>query len=230
MQDMSSEACAEAPLNKPKALMDNRDQNTYVVARIQNKTNNAALCWMTQNLRLVGSRVLTPDNSDITSNYTLPESVTISSGDTTKRFTTSDQYQSMAYYAGDIAYGTYYNWYTATAGTGASSIISDTTNANGGSSICPKGWRLPTGGNNGEFYQLLNEVTASDVIKTPYNLVYGGYVTSSTLYAAGGEGRYWSAMAGSTSNAYSLFFNSSNVTPSSNLSRYYGLPVRCVAR
>ena len=51
-----------------------------------------------------------------------------------------------------------------------------------------------------------------------YNLVNAGYY-----------GDYWSSVGRSSSNAYSLYFDSGYVYPSLNYSRYLGQSVRCVA-
>ena len=57
-----------------------------------------------------------------------------------------------------------------------------------------------------------------------------GYVgPGSNLGYAGNYGSYWSGRAYSSSYAYSLDFNSSNVVPSNYSRRYNGDSVRCVA-
>ena len=56
----------------------------------------------------------------------------------TKYFAT----ETSGHLVSDNAVGNYYNWYTATAGTGRFSVT-DIVDVEG--SICPKGWGLPTG-------------------------------------------------------------------------------------
>ncbi len=153
-------------------------------------------------------------------------------------------------------YGAYYSWCAATAGTclqgayvdiipnsnniGNAGNVANTTivpaNQNATSSICPKGWQLPISGStttNKSYKKLLNGLSGSAGSTTmrgaPYNFVYGGDVTNSSLYNAGSDGLYWSSAAFSATNAYYLYFNSSNVYPSVSNARYYGLSVRCVA-
>ncbi len=58
---------------------------------------------------------------------------------------------------------------------------------------------------------------------------YAGNVNDSALNNVGSNGRYWSRTANSTNNAYNLNFNSTNVNPANNNSRYNGYSVRCVA-
>ena len=58
-----------------------------------------------------------------------------------------------------------------------------------------------------------------------------GYVNpySSRLYGAGYYGYYWSGRANSSNFAYTLYFRSSSVNPSTLSDRYPGQSVRCVA-
>ena len=66
---------------------------------------------------------------------------------------------------------------------------------------------------------------------TPLFFVGSGYVRPNYHYMllAGYYGRYWSSVANSSSRAYYLYFNSSNVYPSDDYYRYLGQSVRCVA-
>lgn len=57
--------------------------------------------------------------------------------------------------------GNYYSWSAATAGSGGSKVVSTSgqseliVSGTATGSICPKGWRLPTGGSSGEYAKLL---------------------------------------------------------------------------
>jgi hypothetical protein len=55
-----------------------------------------------------------------------------------------------------------------------------------------------------------------------------GYYNGTTLYGRGSNGFYWSSSYYSATNAYSLRFYSSNVTPAYNYDRRYGFPARAV--
>lgn len=227
MQDMSPTACNQAPLNAQKTLTDKRDGAIYTIARIKNQTNDEALCWMTQNLRLVGDRTLTQKDSDVKADFILPSSVTISTSESPKKFSTSDTYQKRVYYANNTSYGAYYNWYTATAGTGVASLTTENEVAE--SSICPKGWRLPTGGNRiGEVYELLNGLGTSTVMAAPYGMVYGGDIRSGAVDASGAYGYLWSSTARSDERACSFSVTYAGINTSDNNYRYYGRAVRCV--
>ena len=194
-------------------LIDTRDNSTYIVSKLAD-----GKCWMTQNLRIAG-KTLTPADSDVTSNYTIPAS-------NLSGFNTYDV--SRAYVNSD---GGFYNWYTATAGTGTQSLSTDGYNTT--VSICPKGWRLPaSGNNNSDFQTLYNNYNSSSALRSsPVNLTLSGYAGSSSMYNQGSLGYYWSSTVYSSSYAYFLSLNSSDVVyPSNHYLKYYGFSVRCVAR
>lgn len=75
MQDMNPSACSNAVEGSTKRLTDTRDGKQYWVAKL--KDGN---CWMTQNLDLdlSTSKALTPDDSDVSSNWTPTRSTTTS--------------------------------------------------------------------------------------------------------------------------------------------------------
>lgn len=129
--------------------------------------------------------------------------------------------------------GNYYQWNTATAGTGGT-----ITAGQAAGSICPKGWRLPTSASTGEFQELATIGNiGSDVSKLtglPYHFVRSGivYQNNNLFGAAGDIGGYWSSTpTTSSSTAYRLDFSgSATVNPSDNNLRRLGYSVRCIAR
>ena len=153
------------------ALTDNRDNDTYAVAKLAD-----GKCWMIENLRLDDSVELSSTNTHnpslpITNVYdatnpTTSNHLSATTDPTTTAWCTSSSSacdnQSMlatnnitlftsntaSGYSAEsnvYSYGNYYNWYSATAGHGkyGSSYGSGYT-APG--DICPAGWHLPTGG------------------------------------------------------------------------------------
>ena len=195
-----------------KTLTDTRDNNTYTVSKLAD-----GKCWMTQNLRIAG-KTITPEDSNVTSNYTIPAS----SLSGFNNYDTSNAYV-------DNTYGGYYNWYTATAGTGTYSL--STNGHNTTASICPKGWRLPTSGNSTSDFQVLyNNYNSSSALRSsPVNLTLSGRVYSSSKLDQG-SGLYWSSTVYDSFNAYLLDLGSSGVYPSNYYGKCYGFSVRCVAR
>ena len=194
-----------------KTLVDTRDDNTYTVSKLAD-----GRCWMTQNLRIAG-KTLTPADSDVTTDYTIPASSLSGfiSYDTSNAYVDSD--------------GGFYTWYTATAGTGTQALSTDGQNTT--VSICPKGWRLPTSGNNGEFEVLYDNYYSSSALRSnPINLTLSGNVAISSRGGQGSYGEYWSSTVYSSSNAYDLSLNASNAGFASHYDKTNGFSVRCIAR
>ncbi len=130
--------------------------------------------------------------------------------------------------------GNHYQWNAATAGTGGAITDGQAT-----SSICPKGWRLPTSASGGEFQKLISASgIGTDVAKftsAPYYFVRGGvvYMNDNLFSYAGKLGLYWSSTPTSnTGTAYNLqFYDSQLINASYNLeNRRNGNSVRCIAR
>ena len=231
MQQMTSEICAATTTpNKTataldtdgshagdpnyvptKTLVDTRDDNTYTVSKLAD-----GKCWMTQSLRII-NKTITPADSDVMTSYTIPASSIsgFSSYDTSNAYVDSD--------------GGFYNWYTATAGTGTYSMSSGNTTV----SICPKGWRLPTGGNsNSEFQALYSNYTSSSALMSnPVNLTLSGYAWSDVHRYQGSGGRYWSSTVDSNKYAYHFYLDTSTTYFAVNYyDKYHGFSVRCIAR
>ena len=124
--------------------------------------------------------------------------------------------------------GNFYQWNAATAGTGGTITSQEAID-----SICPKGWRLPTSNNSnsGSFGGLVGSLNSTTITQAPYYFNPSGNVNSGSLWVAGYGGSYRSSTAvSSTSGAYSLYFSSGYVNPSSNDPRSNGQSVRCLAR
>ena len=194
-----------------KTLVDTRDDNTYTVSKLAD-----GRCWMTQNLRII-NKTLTPADSDVTSNYTIPTSSIngFSSSDTSNAYIDSD--------------GGFYTWYTATAGTGTTALTVNGQNTT--ASICPKGWRLPTSGDNGEFKILDSNYSSSSALRSnPVNLTLSGNVAISSRGGQGSYGEYWSSTVYSSGGAYDLSLNAWNAGFASYYDKTNGFSVRCIAR
>ena len=140
-------------LNVPqRVLSDVRDGSTYKIRKLADGN-----CWMVQNLHLGnGSRTynLTSADSDVTAPFTLPIAQT-SGTQSWGWYTTSSAVNSKhLFYNSSSDTGNWYNWYTATAGTGTLEYMgSDVT-----SSICPKNWQLPSAFNAKSYDNLLKTV------------------------------------------------------------------------
>lgn len=241
MQEMTKDVCAGSPTGVTYSLRDTRDNNSYTVRKF-----NDGRCWMTENLRIYNTTIYPAD-----SDFDIPTSGIFLPNSSKSDFTDANVYTYRSYYSqtDNISAGnnttTYYNWYTVTAGAGnantATNGISVTT------SICPKGWTLPTGGDNGgDFYRLTQaeglytELDGTDVQKrqqstakfrsTPYNFktvgyVMDGYLGHGTMYTY-----WWSGTSRDTNLAYRLgIYNGTIIPGTGSTSRYIGQAVRCIS-
>lgn len=167
LQDLTAEACQALTLEQQYLFYDKRDEKDYTIARL--KDGN---CWMTSNLRLGNAEggasiTLTSEDTNLQTGeeFVLPASAggvwaesnnNQNTTDTKHLYSNGnlwldDDYTSESQAPGNFKatglpaspsqyVGNYYNWYTATAGTG----LYNNTIVDAQSSICPKGWRLPT--------------------------------------------------------------------------------------
>ena len=287
-----------ANLASVSALTDQRDNNTYAIAKLAD-----GKCWMIENLRLESTN---SDNStgalaqgygtsatygnfsgladaesanftDSTTANSLYYSGT-QSGDAsidigTSTFpelrmprynnwnnqstsvnrpqspTTNDATNNTSN-AGMYSYGNYYTWHAAIADTTYyEGIDHDTT------SLCPTGWRLPTGSQStatnsfgalsvalggpegGATADSSSTPTGAVMSKAfrsyPNNFLYSGYFNTSSAKNRGGYGYYWSSTAYNYNDigaSYFLSLLSSRVSPGTNrMTKYSGLSIRCTA-
>ncbi len=224
MQDITSNFCnSSIPAGSTITLTDNRGTNIpYKIIKMGDGT-----CWMAENLRLMNTTI-NSTNSDMTSgSFTIP--VSDISG-----FNDSDKASPKAYYADDVTYGAYYNWYTATAGTAPSG--GDTSG-----SICPKKWKLPAYSGIGSFQSINNSHSGSWTAvngKNGRNFGYNsdnaffpaaGYVGNGSLGYATSSGLYWSRRSRDSCSIYYMNFSSGSVYPQSISTCAVGYSVRCVA-
>ena len=162
------DGCSSMNIGDVTALSDNRDNDTYAVAKLAD-----GKCWMIENLRLDNNSELSSANThnpslpltniyDATSPTTSSHlSPTINPASTawcqsnssacidqsmlaTNNTTLFTNNTSSSYSASSnvYSYGNYYNWYSATAGHGTYSKSSGNVSGD----ICPAEWHLPTGG------------------------------------------------------------------------------------
>lgn len=247
---------AQAPTNGTAtlahvtALTDERDGNTYTIAKLAD-----GKCWTVENLKLDNIPELTAEN---TNNPSLPitnvydENLTSNHLSTpssrpynaeTDIFGWCNSYSSAACQDQsrvrlDNSFGGYYNWYSATAGHGKHNKYSGSTAGD----ICPAGWRLPTGGSSsGEFRALANVLnggvndrnTSQKIRSFPHNFYFSGGVNGSgAIEFAGTSGDYWSSTSMGGTGAYALRLTTDRVDygiTGSGLISIRGSAVRCVA-
>ncbi len=217
--------------------VDARDNRSYWIQKLAD-----GKCWMLTNLAYAGggtnthndtktitlsssgtsyteARYYTPTGANPTTNPTQPSTDTTGGGSGVGR-----------------QYGYLYNWCAAMgAQTSTSACANATTPApDAAVSICPSGWRLPTGtATTGDFTLLNNAVngglTNTDAgLRSEWLAQRSGYWYSSGFVYQGSNAYYWSSTQYSAVNAYYLSSYSSAVNPSNNSNKSNGFAVRCV--
>ena len=130
------------------------------------------------------------------------------------------------------SYGNYYNWFSATAGSG----IYNESSGNMEYDICPAGWFLPSGNVSGDYAVLessanvVNGGLASATFRAfPINYLYSGSVYESSLGYRGTEGAYWASTASSNDYAFGLFFKKYEFRAAFANRKHFGFAARCVS-
>jgi uncharacterized protein (TIGR02145 family) len=257
MQDMTKKYCKSMTVydgTNPGAILtlkDTRGGPQYQVAKLADGN-----CWMLDNLKLADYTATAADTdlNDINS-FTIPAL------DITKNSNADTPYvygpMPGDTGAGATNYGYLYNWPAVTAGESMATMPGDDTKNNlAPNSICPKGWRLPAGGEvfevSNEFDQLnaamagysgnqdplyqanFYSVSVGNLQNTgPFKGVLAGEWNGhfKRFDAHGKSGMFWSAKASvlSPHQAHAMIFNAfyAPMTHAEHL-RSNGNAVRCV--
>lgn len=198
-------------------LKDERDGRYYRVEKLRDGN-----VWMMSNLKLGKNEPMTlnSSDSDVAEDFVLPASSEVGFSEFDVKYVYVDEY------------GGFYNWNAATAGEGVRDLPGSTIMQH---SICPKGWRLPTGGVNGEQQALYNAYDGDQLVTIAAAAVneHGGFMTAGGIVSRGndGSGKYWSSTAAGNYWAYNMgIYGVSSVDPTSWGNEDLGFSVRCVAR
>lgn len=233
--------CNSLSIGDVTALTDARDNNTYTVAKLADNK-----CWTVENLRLVPSGVsFTAANTNSPTQEFINRAPSSSTSTKLCNSNTSECIDQIAFDSMNVdginppsptannsqnswlSYGVMYNWYTATAGNGTYSV----SNGSVSGDICPAGWRLPTGGNDGEYKALNTTIGGStNLLKYPVNFVYSGDHNTSSDGGRGKYGRLWSSTASKNDAAYRMGFQDGTTTPANTWNKWTAFAVRCVAQ
>ena len=219
MQDigrMSASEKAEIIPNMPNGtnytVYDERDNQTYTIMRFGNEK-----LWMTRNLAIgcngtgttYGSgrstKSLTSADSNVSTTWSTGSAGNLTS-DTTASYTAP-------YMQCDATYGAWYNYMAASAGT----ISGENNTTEATASICPKGWRLPTGA----------EVSFIGNWKSTFSPVAGGFYNGGVLSETS-TSQWWSSSADYVANRRSVaYYNGTDLIAQAK-PRRNGAYVRCV--
>lgn len=194
-------------------LMDSRDGNEYTIKKLADGN-----CWMTENLRLIDKTISGADsNLPAGEVFTIPKS----------KITGFESYNIALAYL-DETYGGYYNFYTATGGWGTGSLNEGTAPQD----ICPKGWRLPTGGEGGEFETLYGYYNSLELLQGEPNFVFSGFIKSDgKISEAEFAGYFRSSVIQSYWRAHNLIINNNgSIGATSFTYKTGGEAIRCLAK
>ena len=228
IQNLPSASCTSTPLK----VYDSRDMQSYYVKRLADGN-----CWMMDNLNL-GATDLTVELSSTNSNFVSPLTAEVfNSWRVTTGSNTLTDGEFFNYTGNDPTsegrYGTLYNYYAATA----TYFSGSTTTQNSKNDICPAGWRLPTGGQYGE-YDELTKLPAFDTVaelRTPvmsggFGLAFAGYGGVGNVAYINQLGTYWTSTRVNDTNMYYMSVNSSMIGATYSTSRGYMQSIRCVMK
>ena len=191
-------------------LRDTRNDATYTVKKLADGN-----VWMTKNLSL--------DNVTLSSiDSNIPDGETFEIPTSTSTDNQDDREQV---HVANGAYGGFYSFYTATAGWGTE----DVSEGNASQDICPKGWRLPTGGNGGEYETLYNAYGSLGTMMDEPGFVLAGYIFQNNANFQDYFGAYWTSTVFDKDDAY--YFNlAENEDPTDYIDKLYKHPIRCIAK
>ena len=243
MQTWSSEQCDSMQVDDVITLIDTRDNQRYRISKLADDN-----CWMLDNLRLDPTAVSLAtlkgktNASDTTLEYfkdgggsspypaTGVNATWDSSSDDKynqpKVVTTYKDTTTTSYGAGSGKIGVYYNFCAASAGSYCYAQVTGTGNAT--EDLCPAGWRMPTGGDSGEYDILFEEYyeyvdAFLEALSTPLS----GNFFGGSAFGQGTTGIFWSSTRNDVRSMYDLAVGS-DVNPAGNRYRSYGLSMRCL--
>jgi len=242
IQDINNSNCPTART----MVVDARDLRTYWVQRMPD-----GRCWMLTNLAYAGGGdnrfgdVVSGLVENTTNSFTEPRFGRPSGSNPT---TFPDRPSTATDGGVNIAtrqFGYLYNWCAAMGGPALNPLAcaNALNNPNRNVSICPAGWRLPTGGadgaavqnnNTNEFWNLNQAVngglTTTDVgLRTQWFAMRSGQWSNGSFTSAGMSGQYWSSTQSNvTVSARPLQLLETIVNPSNALNKQTGQSIRCI--
>jgi hypothetical protein len=137
---------------------------------------------------------------------------------------------------GQAKVGIYYNYCAASASTycyaGGQGVDVPDTIIDAPQDICPANWRMPTGGNTGEYYALAQKYgsDASNTNSLQYNLStpLSGCYNESSAYYQGSWGFWWSSTYEDSYGMDGPFVYSTDVYLDRGYNRNGGRSMRCL--
>ncbi len=259
-QELTKSMCNTIAITQNQTLKDVRDNNTYMIGKLKdsncwmldnlaldptdsttaqnmNESNTNATAAAINNLLNGGSSTTGWSNTavaNVTTNFDNNDS------NIQPRINNASKNTLVASYGpastnGQAKVGIYYNFCAASASTYCyaqdGGVDKPDTIIDADQDICPANWRMPTGGDTGEYFKLAQKY-GSDATNTnslQYNLstpLSGGY-SSSSAFDQGNYGNWWSSTYYYSYGMYFLYVYPTYVGSSSSY-RYNGLSMRCL--
>jgi len=230
---MQTVTTANCPATRTRAL-DARDNRTYWIQKLADNK-----CWMLTNLAYAGGGTNTySDTKTLTNGTGGSASYTVASyyvPTTGSNVTTEPTAPSTSTDGGatNPQYGYLYNWCGAMGGQATAACANATTPAPvTTTSVCPAGWRLPTG-NSGE-WTTFNTAVNGGLTNTDAGLRTNALMQWSGSWNGGFSfvGTYsltWSSTQSGATSAYNFWSQSGGVTPDYSANKDRGYGVRCIA-
>ena len=221
MQGFTIAQCTAMNADESIILMDMRDGKNYRVVKARDGN-----CWMADNLSIYNQTVTSADTDIPSGSFTIPDT---SNWNTNITNEAKIHVATSSGYEGEV----YYNWYSATAGSTATSGTVST-------SICPKGWRLPIDGDqyqNKSWAKLMNsyDITTGDGLVAQTSLGFSDYYgywrwQTGTEYALGSIGFVQSATVDSDAdrNRNLRYPAGGNIDTSDDSPKASAFSIRCV--
>ena len=226
MQSMTTAICNAVAIGQEATLSDTRG-GSYRVGKMKD-----GHCWMLDNLAL-GRTQLTPSDTNISENYIFPTNATTWDNSYTDAKINTDYINATPDTtlpeSNTWKVGVYYNYCAATAGTYCPAEL--VAGILSGQDICPKGWRMPSGGHGSE-YQAIWDAYSNNYtnFRTALRLPLSGYYSSAQAHYQGSRGDYGSSTYHNAEGMYDLRILTSEVSPSNAYYRTNGFSVRCIAK
>ena len=232
IQHMDSYLCTTTPMT----VVDNRDEQLYTVQELADGN-----CWMMDNLNLGAEELttnLTSRNTNIqgtiskdTFNSWLKtaQSSDVYTSQTQPELGLVDGVDSIS----GAAYGTLYNFCAASAGTYCYEPNEEAPVEDALQDLCPAGWRLPTGGDYGEFDKLINDGGYQNSYLSPLSEGGLNYARSGTDFGGGSNTGYngylWSSSRHDEWAMETINFSTAfGISPVFYNGRYISAGIRCV--
>ena len=262
MQDGTESLCKEIYVGATETLIDSRDNTTYMAGRLKdgkcwmldnlaldptnpttasnmNESNTNATQEAINNLLNGGSTTTGWSNAavaNVTTNFSNNGYIQPRINNVSKDTLVTSY--GPASTSGQAKVGIYYNICAASASTycyaSNSGVDVPDTLIDAPQDICPANWRMPTGGNTGEYYALAQKYgsDASNTNSFQYNLStpLSGYYNGSSAVLQGSSGLWWSSTYyySYNYNMYGLYVNPTIVNPDNYSNRGNGRSMRCL--